>query len=111
MILYKSMARPISISEARAKLLELAQYLQRRPTEVVLIQHRDRPERLALTTESHIRFLKTMVRELKKNGSRPFKVAGSMTTELSDHELEAALQEDRKQRARTSESKLRKIGS
>jgi hypothetical protein len=105
------MPRRIRISEARAKLPQLAQYLHRRPTEVVLIEHRDLEERLALTTESHIRLLRTMVKELKAAGGRPFKLAGSMTTDLSDEDLEAALRSDRRRQERRSERKLRKMRS
>jgi hypothetical protein len=103
------MPKRIKISEARAKLPELARYLRRRPTEVVLIEHRDLDERLALTTERHIRLLQTMVKELKANGSSDFTLAGSITTDLTDDDLEEALQADRKQQERLSESKARRF--
>ena len=103
------MPKTVRISEARAKLPELAQYLHHRPTEVVLIEHRDLKERLALTTERHIRLLKTMIKELKGKSTRPFRLAGTITTALTDDELEAILQAARKQQERRSERKLRKV--
>lgn len=105
------MARRIKISEARGKLPELAKYLVSHPDQVVWVEHRDLGERLALTTEAHIRYLETMVRELRKQVSRPFKLAGSITTDLDDRELEAALRETKEEQARLWEEKLERLAS
>lgn len=105
------MPRHIKISEARGKLPELAKYLVRHPDQVVWVEHRDLGERLALTTETHLRYLETMVRELRKQVSRPFKLAGSVTTDLNDQELEAALRAIREEQARLGEEKFRRLAS
>ena len=85
------MTRRLKISEARGKLPQLAKYLARHPAEVVLVDHRDLDDRIALTTEGHLRYLEAAVRELKKQVARPFRLAGSISSDLSDEELEAAL--------------------
>jgi hypothetical protein len=58
------------------------------PGAVEYIEHRDLPENLALTTESYIQFLETTVAELKKLVAQPFSVAGSITSKLSDENLD-----------------------
>lgn len=103
------MAKRIKISEARAKLPQLAQYLRRRPAEVVIIEHRDLDEQLVLTTESYVRYLRTTIRELQKNGGKPFKLAGSVTSELSDEQLEMTLRQDRSRQAEERKRKLRQV--
>lgn len=105
------MRRRINISEARGKLPELARFLSRHPDAVVLVEHRDLPERLALTTEGHLRYLEARVEELQKEASRPFRLAGSITSELSDEELEVRLQELRRKEAMLAERKLRELAS
>lgn len=93
------MARSISISEARARLPALAKYLRRSPDQVVFIEHRDIPERLALITEARLRYLESLVEAAARRGKGTFRLAGSMTSKLTDQELEAELvkikQEDR----------------
>lgn len=105
------MARRIKISEARGKLPELARFLMHYPDEVVLVEHRDLKKRLALTTEDHIRYLEGRANELMKKASRPFKLAGSVTSKLSDEALETALEEMRKEQERFREEKVRKLAS
>ena len=81
----------VSISEARARLPELARYLSGSPDGVVLIEHRDREERLALITERRLRYLESLSAAsfVREGGS--FQLAGSMTSDLDDEELEEAL--------------------
>lgn len=83
----------LSISEARARLPELAQRVMDAPGEMVIIEHRDRKERLVLTTESHVRMLEARAEAFMKRTRKgtPFRLAGSLHTDLSDEELEAAL--------------------
>ena len=83
--------RSISISEARARLPELARFLADTPQGVVLIEHRDRAERLALITERRLRYLESLLAAslVRKDGS--FQLAGSMTSDLDDDGLEEAL--------------------
>jgi hypothetical protein len=105
------MPKPINISEARGKLPELAKYLARHPDRVVLVEHRDLDERIALTTERHLRYLEAMVHELKSRASQPFRLQGSISSPLSDEELDAALKELREKRSRAAEARLRDYAS
>ena len=91
--------KPLSISQARGKLPELARYLSSHPDQVVLVEHRDLDETLAVTTLSHLRYLETQVRELKKQAARPFRLAGSIASRLSDDELERNLAQARRSQA------------
>ncbi len=85
------MSRSISISEARARLPELARYLRRSPGKAVFIEHRDMKERLALVTEGHLLYLEAIVAAAAERADSKFKLAGSMTSALTDDELEQAL--------------------
>lgn len=105
------MSRCLKISEARGKLPDLAKFLAEHPHEVVLVEHRDLDHRIALTTEGHIRYLETAVRELKKQASQPFKLAGSISSTLSDEELDAALQSESARQAELRQEKLRDFAS
>lgn len=84
-------SRSLSISEARARLPELARFLARTPEGVVLIEHRDRTERLALVTERRLRYLESLVNATWAREGGPFQLAGSMTSDLDDDALEEAL--------------------
>jgi len=79
----------LSISEARARLPELAQLAMGAPGKAIIIEHRDFKERLVLTTESSIQALETTVKNIPT--PPPFKLAGSITTDLTEEELEAAM--------------------
>jgi hypothetical protein len=83
--------RILSISEARARLPELARYLAKTPDGVVLIEHRDRAERLAIVTERRLRYLESLVAASAVREGESFRLAGSMTSDLDDQELEDAL--------------------
>lgn len=107
----KSVSRRLNISEARSKLPELAKFLAQHSDQVILVEHRDLEETIALTTEGHLRYLETAVKELKKQICKPFKLAGSITSQLSDEELEEALKELREEQARLGDQKLRDLAS
>jgi hypothetical protein len=83
-----------SISDARARLAELADYVMAMPGRKVLIEHRNRKERLVLTTEAYIDYLEDKVLQALQDSSRPFKLFGTVESVLSDDELEAALEVD-----------------
>jgi hypothetical protein len=98
------MARRLRISDARARLPELARYLSRSPHAVVFIEHRDLEERLVLITERHLRYLEAMVDGAKRRRAGSFKLAGSVSSSLSDKAIEEALAAIRsEQRARAKE--------
>jgi hypothetical protein len=105
------MAKPINISEARGRLPELARYLARHPDRVVLVEHRDLDERIALTTERHLRYLEAVAQELKARVGKPFRLEGSVTSPLTDEELDAALEKLRAERGRAADARLREIAS
>ncbi|MEW6281675.1 MAG: hypothetical protein AB1758_23910 [Candidatus Eremiobacterota bacterium] len=77
----------------------------------MLIDHRDMSETMALTTVSHLRSLQAQIGALRKQLSRPFKLAGSIQSELSDRALDTALADLRKGQAELAERKLREFDS
>ena len=101
----------LSISEARARLPELAQRVMDAPGEVVIIEHRDRKERLVLTTESHLRMLEARAEARMKRMQKgtEFKLAGSLHTDLSDEALEAALQAAKAAQHAADQRRLREL--
>jgi hypothetical protein len=100
------MSRKLSISEAWAKLPELARRLVKSPGRVEIITHRDLEEDIAMTTSGYIRYLEESVRELRGRAGE-FKLAGSMTTTLSDDEIERSLADVRLDASDLAEEKLR----
>lgn len=103
------MKRTTTISEARAKLPELAKRVVSTPGAVEYIEHRDFSEKLALTTESHLQFLETTVAELRRLATRPFSLEGSIRSALSDTELEASLAAAREEQSSSAASRMREI--
>jgi hypothetical protein len=103
------MKRTTNISEARARLPELAKRVAATPGAVEYIEHRDLPEQLALTTASHLRFLETLVAELRRLTARPFSLEGSIRPKLPDAELEASLAAARREQAERDASRMREI--
>jgi Ni,Fe-hydrogenase maturation factor len=88
---------------------QLAKRVAATPGAVEHIEHRDLPEHLAPTAESHIRFLETMVAELKRLTTRPFSLEGRIRSKLPDGELEASLNAARKEQADRAVSRIREI--
>src|SRR5687767_1290610 len=95
----------LSISEARARLPELAQRAIATPGAVIIIEHRDYSENLVLTTEGHYRMLEALVEKAATVQTGDFKLAGSMSSDLSDDELEAAMAELRAETAAAEQRK------
>jgi hypothetical protein len=102
-------ARVMKISEARGKLPEVARYLEENPDEVVLIRHRDLEQRLALVTESHLRGLETLIRELRLRLAEPFALSGSLRSGRSDAEIEEGLRELRAGQGRLDDLRLARV--
>ena len=99
----------LSISEARARLPELAQRVMDSPHEVVIIEHRDYEERVVLTSERHLQYLEALAENTRMQKSAKFKLAGSITSDLSDDELAAALAALREEAAAAAAAKLARI--
>ena len=103
------MAKRFSISEARDKLPQIAKLLRRSPHEVVLVEHRDVDERLAIVSEQHLRDLESLVKTLKAKLTQPFQLAGSINSNLSDNELEDALKTMREEQKSIAESREKEL--
>lgn len=99
------MPRRLRISEVRARLPELAKYLSRSPHAMVLIEHRDMRDRLALVTERHLRYLESIVDGARRRRTRSFKLHGSISSRLSDEAIEGALAAMAKERDARAEAK------
>jgi hypothetical protein len=99
----------LTISEARARLPELVQYVTSRPDAVVRIENRRRGKRVVLTSEGYLRWLEAVVKESKKGDAQPFKLAGSIESDLTPDELEAALEEIEAEQAALWEARLAKL--
>jgi hypothetical protein len=100
------MKRPMNISEARGRLPELARRVTSEAGAVEYIGHRDLPEDLALTSASHLEFLRASVQELKRRTTTPFILTGSISTSLPDEELEAGLAAVRSEQAERAASRM-----
>ena len=99
------MAASYNISEARARLPQIAQSLVREPGSVVYIDHRDLDERLVVTTERHLRYLETMIERLRERAGATFSLAGSIQAP-SDEDVDAVLAEIRAEGAGLAAEKL-----
>ena len=100
------MKKRMSVSEARATLYELVDYVTESPEAQVVIEHRNRKGRAILVDEARYRYLETTLSEMQKREEKPFKLQGSMTSDLSDDELEEALKQIRREQAALSAAKL-----
>lgn len=103
------MLRKFNISEARARLPELARYVIDAPERVVMIEHRDLPDALVLTTAGHMEFLTTRIRELEKRVAPAFCLAGSIQSPLTADELEDELEVIRQEQRASDEQRLRRM--
>ncbi|MGH7563506.1 MAG: hypothetical protein ACREK5_03670 [Gemmatimonadota bacterium] len=89
------MTRTVKISEARAKLFDLVDFVIDAKDDVVLIEHRDRSERAALLSESYLRYLTGTLEHLRSDGLQDVRLAGSMRLLVSEDELERSIAESR----------------
>lgn len=101
--------RVMKISEARGKLPEVARYLEQNPDEVVLIRHRDLDQRLALVTESHLRGLETLIRELRQRLAEPFVLSGSLGSGRTDAGIEEELRALRVVQGRADDRRVLRV--
>jgi hypothetical protein len=96
-----------SFSEARARLPELAQLAMESPGSIVIIEHRDYKERLALTTEGYVQLLEETIMELQAQLGLPaFKLEGSLQTDLTPEEMEAELMALRAEQAQSGAARF-----
>ncbi len=101
------MPRGIMISEARESLFDLFEEVIRAPDRVIYIQHRNRKERAALTSEEYLRFLETTVQALRSGASASgFSLFGSGTLHVAPDDV---LQKARQQQAELAATKRKKL--
>ncbi|MGH9162770.1 MAG: hypothetical protein ACRD2X_22620 [Vicinamibacteraceae bacterium] len=96
----------LPLAKARAKLYELADYVASSPDAVVYLEHRGKKERLALVRETRLAYLEARAERGRAGDAKPFKLAGSLQTRLSDEELEEALADAKRDAARAFAAKL-----
>ena len=82
------MPKHLNISEARARLTEMAHRIAGSPGRVEYITHRDLEDDIAMTTRSHLRFLEDSLAQLRARATDSFRLAESMSTECSDEEVD-----------------------
>lgn len=102
------MKKRMIVAEARAKLYDLVEYVTETPDASVVIEHRDRKKRAVLVDEGHYKYLEAMVKEAQKD-AQPFKLAGSIQSDLTADELEEWLAQNRRDQAELSRKKLDSI--
>lgn len=64
---------------------------------VVVIEQRGGPEPVALVREARLAYLDARVTELEKRDEQPFRLAGSLTSDLDDGVLEEVLRDIRRE--------------
>ncbi len=104
------MARKLTISEARARLPELARKVVSEPGAVEYIAHRDLPDDLALTSARHLRSLEKTIEDLRSRlRMSPFRLAGSLATALDEDTLERVLATIRSEADESARRKLEEL--
>jgi hypothetical protein len=82
----------VRISVARAKLFQLADLVRSSGEDaVVVLEQRGEPDRIALVREARLAYLEARVSELERRQRQPFKLAGSLASDLDEASLTAAL--------------------
>ena len=99
------MARTTSISEARARLPELARSVASTPGRVEYISHRDLEEDIAMTTRSHLRYLEDSLRELRARNAGAFRLGGSIASDLTDADVETGIEALKSEAAAAADAK------
>ena len=101
--------RRLSISEARARLPELARQVVARPGTAVVIDNQRMDEAVVLTSERHLRYLEAEVEELRKRAGETFVLAGSAATDLEADELAEALAQLRSEQSAAALGRLAEL--
>ena len=88
----------VPISAARAKLFQLAELVRSSGEDaVVVLEQRGESDRVALVREARLAYLEARVSELERKERRPFRLAGSLRSDLDDAGLDAALRTIRRE--------------
>jgi len=103
------MKKRMTVSEARAKLFDLVEYVTDTPDAAVVIEHRNRKERAVLVDESHFQYLEAVAREMRKQAP-PFRLEGSLQPlDGSEVDLVDVVERNRRRQADLSRRKLGEI--
>jgi PHD/YefM family antitoxin component YafN of YafNO toxin-antitoxin module len=103
------MTKRVKISEARAKLFDLVDFVIDAEDDVVLIEHRDRTERAALLSERYLRYLTGSLEQLKGHGRQEFRLAGSIRLLVSEEALERSIAASRAREDRKAEQRFQDL--
>jgi hypothetical protein len=88
----------VPISTARAKLFELTDLVRTSADEtVVVFEQRGGAEPVALVREARLAYLEARVNELEKRDEQPFRLGGSLGSDLDEDALDEALRAIRKE--------------
>jgi hypothetical protein len=88
----------VPISAARKTLFQLTDMVRKSGDDtVVLLEQRGTTERVALVREARLAYLEAQAAELDKRTDKPFKLVGSLKTNLDDEALEEALRQIRRE--------------
>src|SRR5947207_4944067 len=82
------------MSTGRARLFELAELVRSSGDDtVVVLEHRDGGEGVALVREARLAYLEDRVMQMDKQIEKPFTLAGSLSSDLDDRALLGVLKE------------------
>ena len=86
------------MSKARAKLFALADLVRGSGDDTaVVLEQRGGGEGVALVREARLNYLEDAVKQMEKPSEKPFKLAGSLSSELDDNALTELLRDLRKE--------------
>ena len=86
------------MSKARAKLFALADLVRGSGDDTaVVLEQRGGGEGVALVREARLNYLEDAVKQMEKPAEKPFKLAGSLSSELDDKALTELLKDLRKE--------------
>lgn len=86
----------VPISTARATLFQLTDLVRTSGDDtVVVLEQRGGPEQVVLVREARLAYLEARVTEIEKRDEQPFRLAGSLTSDVDDGILERVLRDIR----------------
>jgi hypothetical protein len=86
----------VPISSARSRLFQLTEMVRAGDDTVVVLEQRGSTEHVALVREARLAYLEARAAEAEKREAKPFRLQGSMTSTLSDDELDDVLRDIRR---------------
>lgn len=83
----------VPISAARKHLFDLTELVRNSPDTIVVLEQRGRTEHVAMVREARLAYLEEQVARLAGAQEPRFQLAGSLSSDVGDAELETALQD------------------